>query len=221
MRYLTRRLCKRILAFGLGALLLVPAAYGQATVSHYVDACHACGVKTVRMGQHTYCALSSVQSGGFNSTCTIRLTRAGWDLIISDPDPGETQSCAAICLDLEPSSDTPASDAPADVPTTAPTVRNASTLAWESEGDWTGTWRRRGTSNVFDVVYRGPSGETVPAVEELTLQGNQATGRRIESADGLLCNITGTVQADGRLITGTGACPGVNSGWWWRLRPSQ
>ena len=220
MSYFKGRLWQQSLALGLGAMLFVSVAYGQATVSHYVDECHACDVKTVQMGQHTFCALSSVQSGGFNSTCTIRLTRAGWDLIISDPDPGETQSCAAICLDLEPTSDVSA-NVPTNVPATAPTVWNASTLAWESEGDWTGTWTRRGTSNIFDVVYRGPSGQSVRAVEELTLRGNQATGRRIESADGRLCNITGTVQQDGRLITGTGACPGVNSGWWWRLRLSR
>lgn len=92
-----------------------------------------------------------------------------------------------------------------------------STWQWESAGGWTGTWIRRGTSNVFDVVYRGPGGQQVTAVEEMTIDGTRAHGRRLSSADNVLCNLEGTIQPDGRVIQGTGACPGVNSGWWWRI----
>ena len=90
------------------------------------------------------------------------------------------------------------------------------TLQWESEGGWTGTWTRRGTSDQFDAAYARSSGERVTTVEEMTGAGNQVRVRRLASSDNILCTLEGTIQTTTR-IEGTGACPSVSSGWWWRL----
>ncbi len=89
-------------------------------------------------------------------------------------------------------------------------------LQWESEGGWTGTWTRRGTTDLFDAQYQGPSGQRVTTVEELKYAGSRIRGQRLSSSDGAACSLDGAVTST-TTLQGTGACPGINSGWWWRL----
>ena len=72
-------------------------------ISFYQASCDGCGEQRVEMGSHTFCALSYVHSGGFNSACAIGGSPKAWRLVATDPDKGETQACAAICMDLETS----------------------------------------------------------------------------------------------------------------------
>jgi len=56
------------------------------------------------MGRHTYCALTYVMSGGFNSACAVVVRGRDWILIARDPGKpdaytGESQGCSAICFD--------------------------------------------------------------------------------------------------------------------------
>jgi len=58
----------------------------------------------LNMGSHTYCALTYVMSGGFNSACAVQVRGQDWILAARDPkspDPwtGESQGCSAICFD--------------------------------------------------------------------------------------------------------------------------
>ena len=71
-------------------------------VTSYNAECHACGEKRVDMGSHSFCALSYVHSGGFNSYCVVGGNpKSSWWLLAKDPDGGETQACGAVCMDLE------------------------------------------------------------------------------------------------------------------------
>lgn len=71
-------------------------------VTWYNAECHACGEKRVDMGSHSFCALSYVHSGGFNSYCAVGGNpKSSWWLLAKDPDGGETQACGAVCMDLE------------------------------------------------------------------------------------------------------------------------
>ncbi|MFN2384414.1 MAG: LCCL domain-containing protein, partial [Gemmatimonadota bacterium] len=87
---------------------------------------------------------------------------------------------------------------------------------WESQGGWRGGWTRRGATDVFDAWYLGPNGERVTTVEEMTRLGDRVRNRRVSSSDNNLCNLEGTIRSGG-VIDGTGECPGINSGWTWRL----
>ena len=56
------------------------------------------------MGVHKYCGLSYVMSGGFNSACTVSVSRDRvWTLGARDPwgdrYAAESQGCSAICFD--------------------------------------------------------------------------------------------------------------------------
>jgi len=60
--------------------------------------------QVLNMGPHTYCALTYVMSGGFNSACAVKVRGNDWILAARDPkspDPwtGESQGCSAICFD--------------------------------------------------------------------------------------------------------------------------
>jgi hypothetical protein len=90
-------------------------------------------------------------------------------------------------------------------------------LIWESEG-WTGTWTRRGTSNVYDSQYSGPGGERKSAVEIVTITGNQVVVQRTNPSDGITCTLTGQVQASPLLMQGYAECSNGARGWWWRVR---
>lgn len=60
--------------------------------------------QTINMGEHTYCALTYVMSGGFQSACSVTVHGDNWILKARDPgspDPyaAESQGCSAICFD--------------------------------------------------------------------------------------------------------------------------
>jgi hypothetical protein len=88
---------------------------------------------------------------------------------------------------------------------------------YQSEGGWSGTWTRRGTSNLYDSDLQGGEHQTI--VEQVTFEGNRVHAQRIESSDGKLCTLEGTLQPDGQTYQGTAQCPGGPNGWWWRIRP--
>ncbi len=63
------------------------------------------GQVVVEMGRHDFCALTSVASGGFNSSCSVKKQGHGWVLIAQDPPApdayqGETQHCQASCFSI-------------------------------------------------------------------------------------------------------------------------
>ena len=94
--------------FLLAACLAAPVASAAAetvTLTQYKGECHNCGVREVAMGEHTFCALTSVLVGTMNGTCTVRFyDPGGWKLLITDPVDdvwrGETQGCVAMCMDI-------------------------------------------------------------------------------------------------------------------------
>jgi hypothetical protein len=88
---------------------------------------------------------------------------------------------------------------------------------YQSEGGWSGKWTRRGTSNLYDSDLQGGEHQTI--VERVTFEGNRVHAQRIESSDGKLCTLEGTLQSDGQTYQGTAQCPGGPNGWWWRIRP--
>ncbi len=60
--------------------------------------------QTINMGEHTYCALTYVMSGGFQSACAVTVHGDDWILKARDPGPpdpyaAESQGCSAICFD--------------------------------------------------------------------------------------------------------------------------
>lgn len=60
--------------------------------------------QTINMGKHTYCALTYVMSGGFQSACAVTVHGDDWILKARDPGPpdpyaAESQGCSAICFD--------------------------------------------------------------------------------------------------------------------------
>lgn len=75
----------------------------------------------------------------------------------------------------------------------------------ETEEGWTGTWTRRGNSNVFDLVAR-KAGMTLTAVQTITMNGNRVSIRRTNVTDGNDCEMEGTVAPDGVSVTGTYRC---------------
>jgi hypothetical protein len=82
----------------------VPVKAETATVTYYRAECHDCGVREVRMGEHTFCALTHVLSGGMNAACIVRPVGKDWRLLAADltDDPwvGESQTCDAMCIDI-------------------------------------------------------------------------------------------------------------------------
>lgn len=91
--------------------------------------------------------------------------------------------------------------------------------AWQYRsggGAWSGTWTRRGTSDLFDVELRSGTARTY-IVEKVTIDGRRFHSQRIQSSDGYLCVLDGTLDSDNRTFRGTGNCPGGPSGWTWSL----
>lgn len=78
---------------------------------------------------------------------------------------------------------------------------------WVEKGTqgWNGIWVRQGTSNVYNVSWKKGSTQ-VNATVSFTISGNQWTGKRISSSDGVICQYFGTLSADGSTISGNGNC---------------
>jgi hypothetical protein len=75
------------------------------------------------------------------------------------------------------------------------------------DGGWTGTWTRRGSSNVFDAVWTAPNQPVVTGVMTYTRTANQVDFQRTESSNGNLCHYVGFILEDGVTATGTETCP--------------
>ena len=93
-----------VTVFLLSFLLLGVSAQSHARVQQYELLSSEEGMKNLDMGPHDFCALSAVGSGGFNSYCAILRDRNRWILQAMDPRQGargESQRCAAMCLDFD------------------------------------------------------------------------------------------------------------------------
>lgn len=100
-----RSMLAAVVLLVLHAWTVAEAEVRQVQLSHYTISSTEKGAQEVNMGaKHHFCSLIAVQSGGFNSTCSIHATDKGWILTAYDhPDSykGETQSCSAVCMYLE------------------------------------------------------------------------------------------------------------------------
>lgn len=73
----------------------------------------------------------------------------------------------------------------------------------ETENGWKGTWTRRGSSGIFDAVWRN-GGTTGSSVLTMTLSGNRVHIDRADAASfgGASVSYDGTISADGK-VNGT------------------
>lgn len=85
---------------------------------------------------------------------------------------------------------------------------------FEQEGGWSGVWRRRGNSNIFDARWTMPGAQDVTAVLTINIFGNNVQVLRRNSSDGNNCDYIGTIAGDGRTVTGTFSC--TQGGGTWR-----
>jgi hypothetical protein len=80
-------------------------------------------------------------------------------------------------------------------------------MRWdESEEGWTGTWTRRGNSNIFDVISSKPGLQSLTAVQTINISGNKVFISRTNASDGNNCDMEGTIDRDGVTVTGTYRC---------------
>jgi hypothetical protein len=77
----------------------------------------------------------------------------------------------------------------------------------ENESGWTGAWRRRGDSNVFDARWTRSGYNPMDQVLTITLSGNSVSiFRQDPNVPGNTCTYTGTVGSDGVTVTGEYTC---------------
>ncbi|MBK9573805.1 MAG: hypothetical protein IPO43_14275 [Rhodoferax sp.] len=152
-------------------------------ITSYQASCQGCGEKRVEMGSHSFCALSSVHSGGFDSSCSVGGSPKSWHLVAVDRDGGETQFCAAVCMDLgdsSGSSDTVIAPPPPQVSRPVPPPEEPKTVAApESLGPYKtdfGTLTMRRSGDRVSGTYTHKEGRL-----EGTLSGNTLTGRWTQS----------------------------------------
>jgi hypothetical protein len=74
-----------------------------------------------------------------------------------------------------------------------------------TDGGWTGSWSRRGQSDVFDGVWRKGS-DQFTAVLTITLMGNAVRVQRRNATLGGDCEFNGMVGDDGLTVSGTNVC---------------
>lgn len=81
-------------------------------------------------------------------------------------------------------------------------------ILWkEAESGWTGTWRRRGDSNVFDARWERAGFRPIEQILTMTLSGNTVTiFRQDPNVAGNNCTYQGTVGSDGVTVTGEYTC---------------
>ncbi len=76
----------------------------------------------------------------------------------------------------------------------------------EEESGWTGLWKRRGDSNVFDAVWTGPG--RVTGTLDIQFDGpDRVIIDRVYSSDGSKCRYTGRISGGGGLrVSGSYRC---------------
>ncbi|MCP3933440.1 MAG: hypothetical protein GY705_30590 [Bacteroidetes bacterium] len=91
---------------------------------------------------------------------------------------------------------------------------------WEVKGSggWTGIWTRQDNSDTysnanFKAEWTNGS-QTVTTTLSIKIVGNQMTGRRLTSSDGVICNYSGQVSNDMHNISGSGSCMGGSTFSW-------
>jgi hypothetical protein len=83
----------------------------------------------------------------------------------------------------------------------------------ENESGFSGTWTRRGTSNVFDASWNGGA---ITAVLSMSTNGADVSIQRRNSSDGNECDYRGTLAPDGTGAAGTYKCTNGYRGVPWR-----
>jgi hypothetical protein len=99
-------------------------------------------------------------------------------------------------------------------PSTAEKARpdNLGTVWNVTEAGWKGTWRRRGTSNLFDATW---GNNEVTAVLVVSIQGTDVKVERRNGSDGNDCDYLGTLAPDEMTASGTYNCKSwVHGGAW-------
>jgi hypothetical protein len=88
------------------------------------------------------------------------------------------------------------------------------TVWYETEGEYSGVWTRRGNSNVFDAVWKHHD-STYTAVLTIHIFGNSVRIKRRYSSDGADFNYTGTLSDDGTRVYGSQYRIGARAGTPW------
>lgn len=83
----------------------------------------------------------------------------------------------------------------------------------EQEGPWSGLWRRRGNSNIFDATWTMPGAQPITAVLRIFIFGSFVHVERRNSSDGNNCDYSGTLSGDGRTVSGTFRCTSGGGSW--------
>jgi hypothetical protein len=86
----------------------------------------------------------------------------------------------------------------------------------EHEGEWTGVWKRRGNSDIFDARWTHPVESPVTAVLTIKAAGNSVRIERKDTDGTTMCTYQGTISEDGVTVKGTYTCntiPGQTRTW--------
>jgi len=83
------------------------------------------------------------------------------------------------------------------------------------DGGWTGTWTRRGDSQVFDAVWSNDS-QQVTGVLTMSVQGRTVRIQSRRQSNGNDVDYEGTLSEDGRSAQGTLRVLGRSGSWNWR-----
>mgnify|MGYP001766544193 CR=1 FL=1 len=87
--------------------------------------------------------------------------------------------------------------------------------AWdETELGWSGSWTRRGGSDVFDARWVHPNGHRDAAELRISVSGRQVSILRRQAKGN--CRYQGTLSADGRSMQGTYGCDWAVGPFAWR-----
>lgn len=95
---------------------------------------------------------------------------------------------------------------PAEIPAAvAPPGCGLGSLWRESELDWTGTWKRRGESNLFNGHWT-LGNQVDDAVLTINIVANRVSIQRVDVRGDSQCEYKGTMDKDMRTVTGTYQC---------------
>lgn len=93
-------------------------------------------------------------------------------------------------------------------------IPNLGTIWYEEEAGWNGIWTRRGMTNIFDAKWSRIGFPDVSAVLTIDrIEENKFIIKRKNSSDGNDCDYTGTLESDGRTVTGEYKCTHGGTRW--------